>query len=131
VEQRIPCPDEMCVGTIGEDGKCRYCGKRYEGELPEVEATAHEAEADAVTPEPGAEPEGEDPDDAARESEADAVTPEPGAEAAGEGPDDEPAEPDEDGYVPFGDDRVPCSDEMCTGTIGEDGKCRYCGKPRS
>jgi len=33
----------------------------------------------------------------------------------------------------FGDDwenRVLCSDESCIGTIGSDGKCKECGKPR-
>lgn len=24
--ERIPCPDESCVGTLGEDGFCRLCG---------------------------------------------------------------------------------------------------------
>jgi hypothetical protein len=27
------------------------------------------------------------------------------------------------------DKRVLCSDESCIGTIGEDGRCRECGKP--
>lgn len=34
-EKRILCSDESCIGTIGSDGKCRECGKPYEGELPE------------------------------------------------------------------------------------------------
>lgn len=33
-EKRILCSDESCIGTIGPDGKCRECGKSYEGELP-------------------------------------------------------------------------------------------------
>ena len=32
--KRILCSDESCIGTIGSDGKCRECGKHYEGELP-------------------------------------------------------------------------------------------------
>lgn len=24
--ERIPCPDESCLGTLGEDGLCRLCG---------------------------------------------------------------------------------------------------------
>jgi len=31
---RILCSDESCIGTIGPNGKCRECGKPYEGELP-------------------------------------------------------------------------------------------------
>lgn len=25
-EERIPCPDQSCVGSLGEDGRCRVCG---------------------------------------------------------------------------------------------------------
>lgn len=41
-EKRILCSDESCIGTIGSDGKCKECGKVYEGELP--------AEHDASSP---------------------------------------------------------------------------------
>jgi hypothetical protein len=34
-EKRILCSDESCIGTIGPDGKCRECGKPYEGSLSE------------------------------------------------------------------------------------------------
>jgi hypothetical protein len=34
-EKRILCSDEACIGTIGTDGKCKECGKAYEGKLPE------------------------------------------------------------------------------------------------
>jgi hypothetical protein len=33
-EKRTLCSDESCIGTIGPDGKCKECGKIYEGELP-------------------------------------------------------------------------------------------------
>lgn len=33
-EKRTLCSDESCIGTIGPDGKCKECGKTYEGELP-------------------------------------------------------------------------------------------------
>ena len=32
--KRILCSDESCIGTIGPNGKCRECGKPYEGEIP-------------------------------------------------------------------------------------------------
>jgi hypothetical protein len=32
-EKRMLCRDESCIGTIGPNGKCRECGKSYEGEL--------------------------------------------------------------------------------------------------
>ena len=34
-EKRILCSDESCIGTVGSDGKCKECGKVYEGILPE------------------------------------------------------------------------------------------------
>ena len=39
-EKRILCSDESCIGTIGPNGKCRECGKPYEGELPQDTAQA-------------------------------------------------------------------------------------------
>ncbi|KUG21625.1 hypothetical protein ASZ90_008629 [hydrocarbon metagenome] len=32
-EKRILCSDGSCIGTIGTDGKCKECGKPYEGKL--------------------------------------------------------------------------------------------------
>jgi len=29
--KRILCIDESCIGTIGPDGRCRECGKPYDG----------------------------------------------------------------------------------------------------
>lgn len=34
-EKRVLCSDEACIGTIGPDGKCRECGKDFEGTIPE------------------------------------------------------------------------------------------------
>ena len=41
-EKRILCSDESCIGTIGPDGKCRECGKSYEGELPAGQGASSE-----------------------------------------------------------------------------------------
>jgi len=39
-EKRILCIDESCIGTIGPDGRCRECGKPYDGSLnPATEVT--------------------------------------------------------------------------------------------
>ena len=38
-EKRTLCSDESCIGTIGPDGKCKECGKVYEGKLSEGHAT--------------------------------------------------------------------------------------------
>ncbi len=34
-EKRVLCSDESCIGTVGPDGKCKECGKPYEGALPD------------------------------------------------------------------------------------------------
>jgi len=31
-ENRILCSDEGCIGVIGPDGRCKECGKPYQGE---------------------------------------------------------------------------------------------------
>ena len=30
-ENRTLCSDESCIGVIGPDGRCKECGKAYEG----------------------------------------------------------------------------------------------------
>ena len=40
-EKRILCSDEACIGIIGPDGKCKECGKVYEGKLPEGHGTSN------------------------------------------------------------------------------------------
>jgi len=34
-ENRILCGDEACIGVVGTDGRCKECGRVYEGALPE------------------------------------------------------------------------------------------------
>jgi hypothetical protein len=31
-ESRVLCSDGNCIGVIGPDGRCKECGKPYEGE---------------------------------------------------------------------------------------------------
>lgn len=33
-ENRTLCKDGNCIGVIGEDGRCKECGLRYDGDLP-------------------------------------------------------------------------------------------------
>ncbi len=47
-DKRILCIDECCIGTIGPDGKCKECGKPYDGRLPEGKITESVHE---ITPE--------------------------------------------------------------------------------
>jgi hypothetical protein len=43
-DKRVLCSDGSCIGTIGADGKCRECGKPYEGILPQGYGTEVAAE---------------------------------------------------------------------------------------
>ena len=45
-ESRILCTDGNCIGVIGADGRCKECGKKYEGELPENSAVEKEVPAE-------------------------------------------------------------------------------------
>jgi hypothetical protein len=35
-ERRTLCSDGNCIGVIGPEGKCKECGKPFEGDLPET-----------------------------------------------------------------------------------------------
>ena len=107
-ENRVLCSDESCIGTIGPDGRCKECGRPYEGILPDRIETgpSHEAVTDA-----------DGADEASDES--DALAPaddEMAADDAGSVPDDE------------WNRRTLCPDESCIGVIGPDGRCKECGK---
>lgn len=104
-ENRVLCSDESCIGTIGPDGRCRECGLPYEGELP--------SGIEAVTDAPISLP--DDDQDEGFDDDDDAET-ENGSEDRGD-IDDE------------WERRTLCRDESCIGVVGEDGRCKECGKP--
>ena len=104
-EERILCADESCIGTIGPDGRCRECGRPYEGPLP-LPAQSH----------PVAKPSDDydAPEDARTDD--DAHGDEDGAAVA-------------EGTDPDWQTRKLCRDESCIGVIGPDGRCKECGRP--
>jgi hypothetical protein len=102
-EERILCSDESCIGVIGPDGRCKECGKPYEGPLPLPSMPRPAARAS-------------DDYDANDDLPADDEK-EDGEEAAAEIADDE------------WQARKLCRDESCIGVIGPDGRCKECGKP--
>ena len=108
-QRRVLCSDEACIGTIGADGRCRECGKPFEGELPEsFGPTAADAEDDDAPV---------DGNDTVSGFQDDDEIPSVDQEASSDDVDDEWAR------------RKLCSDEACIGTIGPDGLCKECGKP--
>jgi len=101
-ENRILCSDGNCIGVIGSNGRCKECGKSYDGEVP--------------LPKPDTP---EQPDIQQKDQ--------PGEKAAGhEEMESEAADEADD---PVWENRVLCSDGNCIGVIGSNGRCKECGKP--
>jgi hypothetical protein len=99
-ENRILCSDGNCIGVVGPDGRCKECGKKYEGPLPQRPAVESPAEEEEPPPE-----------EKANEDVA--------------GPDDAGELPADDDWA----NRKLCTDGGCIGVIGPDGRCKECGKP--
>jgi len=103
---RVLCSDGNCIGVIGPDGRCKECGKPYQGKLPE---TFHSPATDR---QPAS------AEEEIAETDPKPSYPEPVGEAAGSGTDDSDWE-----------NRILCSDGNCIGVIGPDGRCKECGRP--
>jgi hypothetical protein len=96
------CPDGECIGVIGDDGRCRVCGRSAGGKeaapagfVPVGDGDLHGDQND-------------DLDDDEAEDGAEAKTAAPGA-----------------GFDP---NRRLCPDGSCVGLIGADGICNVCGQ---
>ena len=104
-EQRRLCSDGSCIGIIGANGRCKECG------LPD-----DPKEPSAVAGSDGADDGVKDVNDASPVAD----------EAAYQG--DEPViavESADDSW----EERTLCVDESCIGVVGDDGRCKACGKP--
>ena len=114
--ERVPCPDESCIGTMGADGRCRFCGRQ--GVKPPAPADSPEGSEIEVDPDTVPDASGVTPNDQEDQDHSDM------AEGLGE------AEPEETGSEAPEDweQRELCPDESCIGTLGADGRCRVCGK---
>jgi len=104
---RTLCSDDSCIGVIGPDGRCKECGKTYEGDLSKVNFPV-----EAAAPPEDTEPNKTELEEAAQASEKQAET-----QSADSPPDSD------------WESRTLCSDESCIGVIGPDGRCKECGKP--
>ncbi len=110
--RRTLCSDESCIGVIGPDGRCKECGRPYDGTWP----PAHDADIETVpeaAPEPSSEP--VDPPE---------ETPMPEAGPPIEDKAYSDTEPDD-----HWSHRRLCRDGNCIGVIGPDGRCKECGLP--
>jgi hypothetical protein len=100
-ENRTLCSDGNCIGTIGSDGRCKECGKTYDGVLK-------------TAPSAGNVPE---------ETNLNKIAHPPQNQEINKDKESEDSIADEEW-----EKRVLCSDESCIGVIGPDGKCKECGK---
>ena len=103
-DQRLLCPDGACVGVIGDDGLCKVCGR----------AAPNWGDERLRGLEPAAEDEDDDLEDDDDEYEDD----------------DEDAEIQPEAPAEIGEwkERALCPDGACIGVIGDDDKCRVCGR---
>lgn len=106
-ENRILCSDESCIGVIGPDGRCKECGKMFDGDISALQFKEKEAERHSDS--------NEEETDLADEAAAalEATTPDGEDTASGD----------------EWENRILCNDESCIGVIGPDGRCKECGKP--
>jgi hypothetical protein len=100
-DQRQLCPDGACVGVIGPDGLCKVCGHAAPN-WGDERTRGLQTDAD--------EDEDLDDDEDEIEDEDDEI---------------QPGTPVEIGEWK---ERALCSDGACIGVIGDDDKCRVCGK---
>lgn len=105
-DQRELCPDGGCVGVIGDGGTCSVCGRAAPGGGAERRREVA-PEDTAADPAPGV-------DDGVDDGGGD----------DGEGDDGD----DDDLAPPAWTQRELCADGACTGVVGDDGRCRVCGK---
>ncbi len=100
-DNRILCSDDNCIGVIGTDGRCKECGRLFDGDLP-VAAPQKEIDTKETQTVP-----------------ADRL--ETVAEAGNPEEKSAPATRDE------WENRRLCIDGNCIGIIGPDGNCKECG----
>lgn len=107
--KRRLCPDGACIGVLGDDGRCRTCGRASDGSAPPSAFAAGEVAGFD---------EGEVDADLSRDDHGPAGATD-GRALAGAG---------DGGAGGFRPDRPLCSDGSCVGVIGAEGYCSVCGR---
>lgn len=106
--KRRLCPDGACVGVIGDDGRCRECGRAGDGSVMAFAAGAQDVDAVDAVDAPGFSSDHHDD------------------EMAGTGDEHALTNGGADGGGGFRPDRPLCDDGSCVGVIGDDGRCSVC-----
>lgn len=102
------CPDGACIGVIGDDGRCRVCGRTAGGGGKDASAAAA----------------GTGTRDAVEDEQDDWSTQADAAADASDAGDEAKAAPG----AGFDPNRRLCPDGNCIGVIGADGVCTVCGQ---
>ena len=105
------CPDGACIGVIGDDGRCRVCGRAATGGGANDAAPAGFVAA---------------PSEDARDDDDEAVDGD--AEESRRGDTDADARTAAPTGAGFDPNRRLCPDGSCIGVIGADGVCTVCGQ---
>jgi hypothetical protein len=117
-EKRVLCTDGNCIGVIGPDGRCKECGKPYEGTEHIYPPDDNSGDISDMPPS----------DEELISDEQDFFSdnleepPEPADKSVTET--DSSSDSDSEW-----DKRILCSDGNCIGVIGPDRRCKECGKP--
>jgi hypothetical protein len=120
-EKRVLCSDGNCIGVIGPDGRCKECGKPYDGPEQIYDPDDNEQEIYDSPPDEGLISDEQDfsPEDSDNyNNHFDKSSTETDSES----------EPESESESEW-DKRILCSDGNCIGVIGPDGRCKECGKP--
>lgn len=111
--ERQLCSDGGCIGVIGDDGRCKVCGKAGKRAVKSAPARAAAPITAPITAPIAAAP---------------PKISEPAAENAVPPDDPELLAAADDLAASLLEDRKLCPDGACVGVIGSDGKCKLCGK---
>jgi hypothetical protein len=114
--KRRLCPDGSCIGVVGDDGRCKVCGRDAGGGAKSGGAKSAAAPATGVAAVSEATTDESDLDSGSSDSDDNDVV---AADAA------------EPGALSFDPARRLCSDGNCIGLIGPNGNCNVCGQPAS
>ncbi len=123
LDERVACPDGNCIGTV-ENGSCRVCGCAADGAGAPAADVAGAPAADGAGA-PAADGAGAPAADGAGAPAADGADA-PAAEGSPPSLELQREESAANDSPSNWDDREPCPDGNCTGTV-ENGACRVCG----
>ena len=115
--RRRLCPDGGCIGVIGDDGRCRVCGRAASGNAAAPAGFEPAAQAD----DDDDLDDGDNLDVGHADADADA-----NAAAQAGGAPGMAASPARAGA--FDPNRRLCPDGSCLGVLGADGVCNVCGQ---